>query len=88
MPEIPAPLGGALTALLIGLLLGLDRERAQKGHAVVFAGIRTFPLFATLSNLAFKGGTVVLAGGRDLARKVLPAFLAMAAVTAVLVALR
>ena len=56
MPEIPPPLGGALTALLIGLLLGLDRERAQKGHAVVFAGIRTFPLVALLGYLAALGG--------------------------------
>ena len=46
MPGIDEPLGGALKALLIGLLLGLDRERAQRGQAVVFAGIRTFTLVA------------------------------------------
>jgi len=55
MPEIPPPLGGALTALLIGLLLGLDRERAQRGHPVVFAGIRTFPLVALCGYLAALG---------------------------------
>jgi uncharacterized membrane protein (DUF4010 family) len=55
MPEIPQPLGGALTALLIGLLLGLDRERAQRGHAVVFAGIRTFPLLALCGYLGALG---------------------------------
>jgi uncharacterized membrane protein (DUF4010 family) len=38
------PLGGALVSLLLGLLLGLERQRAKHGGA--FAGIRTFPLFA------------------------------------------
>ena len=56
MPLIPPPLGGALTALLIGLLFGLDRERAQRGHAVVFAGIRTFPLVSLCGYLAGDGG--------------------------------
>jgi uncharacterized membrane protein (DUF4010 family) len=37
-------LGGAFVALLLGLLLGLERQRAKQGDA--FAGIRTFPLFA------------------------------------------
>jgi MgtC family len=55
MPVIPEPLGGALTTLLIGLLLGLDRERAQKGHPVVFAGIRTFPLLALCGYLGALG---------------------------------
>jgi uncharacterized membrane protein (DUF4010 family) len=39
------PLGGAAVALALGLLLGLERERAKQGQAL-FAGIRTFPLFA------------------------------------------
>ena len=55
MPEIPPSLGGALTALLIGLLLGLDRERAQRDHPVVFAGIRTFPLVALCGYLGALG---------------------------------
>src|SRR6185503_1072966 len=38
------PLGGAAVSLLLGLLLGLERERAK--HDTSFAGIRTFPLFA------------------------------------------
>jgi len=38
------PLGGALIALSLGLLLGLERQRSKHGEA--FAGIRTFPLFA------------------------------------------
>jgi uncharacterized membrane protein (DUF4010 family) len=37
------PLGGACVSLLLGLLLGLERQRAK--HEA-FAGIRTFPLFA------------------------------------------
>ena len=56
MPGIDEPLGGALKALLIGLLLGLDRERAQRGQAVVFAGIRTFPLVALCGYLGALGG--------------------------------
>ena len=38
------PLGGATVSLLLGLLLGLERQRAKK--AAGFAGIRTMPLFA------------------------------------------
>jgi uncharacterized membrane protein (DUF4010 family) len=56
MPGIGEPLGGALAALLIGLLLGLDRERAQRGQVVVFAGIRTFPLVALCGYLGALGG--------------------------------
>jgi len=38
-------------------------------------------LLATLANLVFKGGAVVVVGGRKLARSVLPAFAAIAAAT-------
>jgi len=40
-------LEGVLVALLVGFLIGLDRERAEarKGREA-FAGVRTFPLFA------------------------------------------
>ena len=38
------PLGGAFVSLLLGLLLGLERQHSKRGQA--FAGIRTFPLFA------------------------------------------
>jgi uncharacterized membrane protein (DUF4010 family) len=38
------PLGGAFISLLLGLLLGLERQHSKHGQA--FAGIRTFPLFA------------------------------------------
>lgn len=46
IPLLPS-LEGLLVALLVGFLIGLDRERAEarKGHEV-FAGVRTFPLIA------------------------------------------
>jgi hypothetical protein len=44
---------GLAQALLIGLLLGLERERARAGERVEgFAGIRTFPLFTLAGFLA------------------------------------
>ena len=39
------PLGGAFVSLLLGLLLGLERERAKKAQPL-FAGIRTLPLIS------------------------------------------
>ena len=44
MDWFQTPLGGAFVSLLLGLLLGLERQRSKRGEA--FAGIRTFPLFA------------------------------------------
>lgn len=46
IPLLPS-LEGLLVALLVGFLIGLDRERAdvRKGREV-FAGVRTFPLIA------------------------------------------
>lgn len=67
---------GLAQALLIGLLLGLERERSRPGEDETFAGIRTFPLFALAGFLA-----AVLAPQAPLA---LPAVLI--AVTAVAVA--
>ena len=67
-----------LVALLVGFLIGLDRERAEvrKGHAE-FAGVRTFPLIALagcIPMLVFdRTGPVLLA----------VAFLAVAAVTVI-----
>jgi uncharacterized membrane protein YhiD involved in acid resistance len=37
---------GALVASLLGLLLGLERERKRGPRGHLFAGIRTFPLFS------------------------------------------
>src|SRR5688572_32024944 len=50
MPDTPDALQRLLVALLVGLLIGLDRERAEvrKNHKL-FAGVRTFPLIALLA---------------------------------------
>jgi uncharacterized membrane protein (DUF4010 family) len=45
MGWMDTPLGGAFVSLLLGLLLGLERERAKKAQPL-FAGIRTLPLIA------------------------------------------
>ena len=67
---------GLAQALLIGLLLGLERERSRAGEAIEgFAGIRTFPLFTLAGFLA-----AVLAGPAPLA---LPALLIGVAALAV-----
>jgi uncharacterized membrane protein (DUF4010 family) len=67
---------GLAQALLIGLLLGLERERSRAGdQAEGFAGIRTFPLFTLAGFLA-----AVLAGPAPLA---LPALLIAVAALAV-----
>jgi uncharacterized membrane protein (DUF4010 family) len=46
-------LEGVAVALLVGVLIGLDRERAEarKGHEA-FAGVRTFPLIALVGAVA------------------------------------
>ncbi|HVQ28747.1 MAG TPA: DUF4010 domain-containing protein, partial [Vicinamibacteria bacterium] len=80
----------------VGLLGGLvdvdsvavaSAQMRQSGSADLSAAASTY-LLATLSNLFFKGGTVLVAGGRELARSVLPAFVGLAIVTLALVALR
>jgi uncharacterized membrane protein (DUF4010 family) len=42
---------GAL-ALLMGLLIGLEREHSQRREEALFAGVRTFPLIALIGFLA------------------------------------
>ena len=84
---------GLWTVGLVGGLVDVDSvavaaaQLRQQGAVEVEVAASTY-LFATLSNLLFKGATVVIAGGRALARQVLPVFLLLAAVTAVLVVLR
>lgn len=63
-----SPLAGAAVAVMIGLLLGLERERSRDTGEQRFAGIRTFPLF---SAAGFAGGLAALSG----APWVLPAVL-------------
>lgn len=50
------PLANAAIALLIGLLVGLERERSSPPEERLFAGIRTFPLFSTAGYLAALAG--------------------------------
>ncbi len=52
LPLLPS-LEGIAVALLVGSLIGLDRERAEarKGHEA-FAGVRTFPLIALVGAVA------------------------------------
>lgn len=61
-------IGGALVACLLGLLLGLERERTRATRASLFAGIRTFPLLALAGYL----GALLSQSGTPLA---LPAVL-------------
>src|SRR5262245_33996003 len=49
MPETAEALERLAVALLVGMLIGLDRERAeQRKQRRQFAGVRTFPLIALL----------------------------------------
>lgn len=50
------PLGGALVALLLGLLLGLEREKSAGSGTELFAGIRTFPLISLCGYLGAAAG--------------------------------
>jgi uncharacterized membrane protein (DUF4010 family) len=52
LPLLPS-LEGIAVAVLVGFLIGLDRERAEarKGHEA-FAGVRTFPLIALVGAVA------------------------------------
>jgi uncharacterized membrane protein (DUF4010 family) len=45
------PLGGAFVSLMLGFLLGLEREQAKKARPL-FAGIRTLPLISLCGFLA------------------------------------
>lgn len=49
-------LQGALTALLVGLLLGLERQRSHRADEELFAGIRTFPMLTLAGYLAALSG--------------------------------
>jgi len=49
-------MSGAAIALLIGLLLGLERERARRADEPLYAGIRTFPLFSIAGYLGALAG--------------------------------
>jgi len=71
-------LASLLVALLVGFLIGLDRERAEaRKERSLFAGVRTFPLIALAGALAV---LLVDVGGRAL---ILGSFLAVAAIALV-----
>jgi uncharacterized membrane protein (DUF4010 family) len=78
---------------LVGGLVDVDSvavasaQLRRQGSVEVTAAASTY-LLATVSNLIFKGATVAFAGGKPLARQVLPSFVALAAITAVFVYLR
>jgi len=90
-PELAAPVEAFATALGIGLLVGMERERRPDSAA----GLRTFALvsmlgclFALLSEktgglwvliakLVFKIGLVISIGGSKLARHALPGLIAI-----------
>jgi uncharacterized membrane protein (DUF4010 family) len=54
---IASPLGGAFVSLLIGLLLGLERERSRRPDEPLFAGIRTFAILALGGDLAVRASS-------------------------------
>src|SRR5262245_60453797 len=49
-------LAQAATAVLLGLLLGLERQRSHKAEPELFAGIRTFPVITLGGYLALATG--------------------------------
>jgi uncharacterized membrane protein (DUF4010 family) len=51
--DLTGPLPKLIAALLIGFLIGLDRERAEiRKQRPIFAGVRTFPLIALAGALS------------------------------------
>lgn len=68
--DVPSLFQKAAIALLIGALVGLERERSVEANRALFAGIRTFPMIGLLGFLSAILGQVlalwllaVLAGG-------------------------
>lgn len=56
--DIPSLFEKGAVALLIGALVGLERERSLQDRKQLFAGIRTFPLIALLGLLAALIGSI------------------------------
>jgi len=59
MPTYAQIAGNGAMALLMGLLIGLERQHSQKGDEPLFAGVRTFPLIALIG---FLSGLLTRAG--------------------------
>ena len=51
-----SPIGGAVSAVLIGLLLGFERQRSHGRDPELFAGVRTFPLLTLAGYLTARTG--------------------------------
>ena len=60
--SITAPVQGLLTALGIGLMIGVVRERMHAAAQQTIAGIRTHSLLALVSAVAMLLGLPVLTG--------------------------
>jgi uncharacterized membrane protein (DUF4010 family) len=74
-------MAGAVGGLLDVDSVAISAARLHSdGVASIEAGAGTY-LLATLTNLVVKGAAVVVVGGRDFARLMLPAFLALALLT-------
>src|ERR1039458_6378334 len=59
MPTYPQIAWQGAMALLMGLLIGLEREHSQRGDEPLFAGVRTFPIIVLsgyLSGLLTRAG--------------------------------
>jgi uncharacterized membrane protein (DUF4010 family) len=52
MPTYPQAAWNGLIVLLMGLLIGLERQHSTKSDEPLFAGVRTFPLIALLGFFA------------------------------------
>jgi uncharacterized membrane protein (DUF4010 family) len=61
-------------------------SRVRRDAATGIEGAAGAYLLATVTNLVFKGGAVIATGGRELSRRVLPAFGALALATGVILA--
>jgi uncharacterized membrane protein (DUF4010 family) len=61
--------------------------RVRQDASAALAAAGGAYLLATATNLVFKGGVVVVTGGAELARRVLPAFAALGLATAAMLVL-
>ena len=72
---------GALGGLVDVDSVAIAAARLRQQEVIAVPGAAGAYLLATMTNLVFKGAVTVVAGGRPLAREVLPAFGALALLT-------
>jgi uncharacterized membrane protein (DUF4010 family) len=75
---------GALGGLVDVDSVAVASARVRQDGAAALPAAAGAYLLATVTNLLFKAGAVLATGGRELARRVLPAFGALAAATGAL----